>query len=288
MKWIFLTSLLLSANFTFAQDSKVIPAFLEAADSYQNGHKDLLTLRPEVKSIIDVFVDNQVDPSILENFYPQKAQWTLPEDDQYDQWIKNAQNIKQEAVTTPPISFQVTKVDVVNSSDLSDDVYAYFFVTDGIMPTGKVSSIYKGISSGESFFFNTIDRAIFPLSGISAKSPRSHLIIDYGIIESDGDDITELQKLSSIIIDIAIAVYSTQSPSTGAIAAKLRKEIKALANLVINQNNDDRLVTSSIGLQNKEINQLIEGKTFHDFKKNHKFDSFFHSWEYNVHFRILK
>lgn len=97
-----------------------------------------------------------------------------------------------------------------------------------------------------------------------------------------------MQKLSSIIIDIAIAVYSTQSPANGAMVANLRKEIKALANLVINQNNDDRLVTNSIGLQNSEINSLIKGKTFHDFKKSHKYDSLFHSWEYDIHFRILK
>ena len=291
MKWIFLTSLLVFANLSFAQQSRVIPAFLEAADSYSNGQKDLLTLRPEVRSIIDVFVNNQVDPAILEKFYPQKNEWVLPQDDQYDLWIKNAKNNSENAaerITTAPISFQVTKIDVINSSDISDDVYAYFFVTDGIMPTGKVTSIYKGVSSGESFFFNTIDRAIFPLTGVASKSPSDHLIIDYGIIESDGDDITELQKLSSIIIDIAIAVYSTQSPTTGTMVAGLRKEIKALANLVINQDKDDRLVTSSVGLQNGEINKLIEGKTFHEFKKNHKYDSFFHSWEYDIHFRILK
>lgn len=294
MKWIFLTSLLLASLNSFAQDSKVIPTFLEATESYVHGQKDVLSLRPEVRSVIDVFIKNQIAPELLSDLqalYSTKRKWALPADDKYDQWIKDLDNnshFNKEQVTTPPISFQAVRLDVVNSSDISDDIYAYFFVTDGVLPTGKVTSIYKGLSSGQSFFFNQLDRAIFPLAGVASQSPNNHLIIDYGIIESDGDDITKLQKLSSIIIDIAIAVYSTQAPGSGAMVASLRKEIKALANLVITQDNDDRLVTHSVGLQNKQINELIDGKTFYDFKKNHKYDSTFHSWEYNMHFRIIK
>jgi hypothetical protein len=70
--------------------------------------------------------------------------------------------------------------------------------------------------------------------------------------------------------------------------ANLRKEIKALADLVIAQNYDDRLVTHSIGFSTQDLNKMIEGKTFHEFKQNHKYDSSFFGWEYDLHFRILK
>jgi hypothetical protein len=288
MKWIFLTLFSLTPLFSVAENSKVIPAFLEASEIYQSEAGDSLTLRPEIRAIVDVFKNHQIGPELLENFYPEKNDWPLPEDDKYDLWIKKSQEKLSFSEETPPIAFQAVKLDVIKASQMTDDIYAYFFVTDGVMPTGKVTSIYKGVSSGESFFFNPLDRAIFPLIGVPSKSPNHHLIIDYGIIESDGDDITKLQKLSSIIIDIAIAVYSSQSPSNGAMIANLRKEIKALADLVIAQNYDDRLVTHSIGFSTQDLNKMIEGKTFHEFKQNHKYDSSFFGWEYDLHFRILK
>src|SRR5690606_30959932 len=98
----------------------------------------------------------------------------------------------------------------------NDDIYAYYFVTVGVVPTGKVTSLYRGLDQGDVLFFNEIDRKIFPLSG-DAKSPSNHLIIDYGIIESDGDDMQELQKLTSIIVDMVIAVYATEHPEGGTL-----------------------------------------------------------------------
>lgn len=290
MKRILLTGLLLIASsYSFAQNSTVIPAFIKAAQIYSSDHydqKNYYTLSLEIRSVIDVFIENQIDPSILKGFELTKNNWTLKED-KYDQWIQNAYENKS-IKTIAPIAFQAVKIDVKDSVDFSDDVYAYFFVTDGVVPTGKVTSIYKGVSSGESFFFNPADRALFPMAKVPLKSPSSHLIVDYGIVESDGDDITKMQKLTSIIFDIAIAVYSTQNPANGAMITKLRNEIKTLANLVISQDKDDRIITNTIGLQNDDISKLIDGKTFHDFKKNHKNGKGLFSWEYDVHFRILR
>jgi hypothetical protein len=288
MKWILVLIGTLASQIILAESSKVLPVFVEAAQTYQMEQINYFTLKPEIRSVIEVFTQHQIDPSLLENFQTLTNDWKLPEDDKYDLWIKNPEKKLKYTQEIPAVSLQALKIDVVKSSQMSDDVYAYFFVTDGVMPTGKVTSIYKGVSSGESFFFNPIDRAIFPLIGVPAKTPSNHLIIDYGIIESDGDDIAKLQKLSSIIIDLAIAVYTTQDPANGAKVANLRKEIKLLAEYILSQNNDDRLITDSFGFQTEEIAGLLSNKTYHEFKKNYKYESTFYWWEYNVHFRLLK
>lgn len=286
MKWL-LISFVLSIN-VFAETSKVLPSFIEASEIYRSEKDIPLNLKPELLAILNVFKTHNIEPELLDGILNTKSNFELPKSDKYDLWIKEAQDKQVTNLDTPEVSLHAVKIDVITSSQMSDDVYAYFFVTDGVMPTGKVTSIYKGVSSGESFFFNPLDRAIFPLFGVPAKSPSNHLIVDYGIIESDGADIAKLQKLSSIIIDLAIAVYTTQDPQNGAKVANLRKEIKLLADYVLSQNNDDRLATDSFGFQVEEIAGLLKDKSFHEFKKKHKYDSTFYWWEYDVQFRLHK
>lgn len=286
---IFCLGILLSLS-AFAENSKLIPVFMDAAQVYISSDEHLrnaMVLDPKTRAVLDVLEDKKIDPVILQKYTQDKLQssWKLPEDDQYDRWNKEP-HTKVEDV--PEVALHAVKFDVVKSSEwLKDDIYVYFFVTDGVIPTGKVSSIYKGVASGQAFFFNEVDRAIFPLQGISAKKPHNHLIVDYGVIESDGDDIKELQKLSAIIIDIAIAVYSSYDPTNAEIIVKLRKEIKALADMLLTLNSDDRLVTSSFGFKNSELNSYFGDETYIGFTKNHKSTSG-KRWEYDLYFRLLK
>jgi hypothetical protein len=284
MSWIF--TLLLFFSLAHAETSKVIPVFLNAVEVYQNPNLNPLFLKPEIRSVVEVLKNKNISPELLEPFLLAKKDHLLPADDKYDQWIKTA-HLKKQMTEPMEVSLHANKIDVVISTQYSDDVYAYFFITDGVIPTGKVTSIYKGVASGEGFFFNPVDRSIFPLIGIPAKAPSNHLIVDYGIVESDGDDIKKLQQLSSIIIDIAIAVYAGQSPN-GQVLMNLRKEIKALADLLISFNSDDRLVTNSFGYTTEEISKLLSERSFVDFKKIHKHETDFTIWQYDIHFRLLR
>ena len=287
MKWLF--SLLLMTSLAHAETSSLIPAFLEAVDIYESPAKNHLYVRPEVLAAVKVLKEKNIRPESLNRFKNLKSQvWKLREDDKYDAWIRENKNLKTN-LDVPEISLHATRIDVVNATEYGgDSVYAYFFITDGVIPTGKVSSIYENVSSGEGFFFNATDRAVFPLIGITAKAPSNHLIVDYGVIESDGDDIKEMQEISSIIIDMAIAVYSAQNPAAGAVLVNLRKEIKAMADLLIKQNSDDRLITDSFGYTSQEIAELMSDKSYLDITKNHAKETTFSSWEYNVHFRLLR
>ncbi len=286
MKWL-LAFLCVSA-FAHAETSRVIPVFLEAAEIYQSPSKDHLYLGPETRAIISILKAKNIPPHFLTPYLQSsKSSWELPENDKYDQWIQNPKSSKS-GREVPALSLHASKLDVVNASEYSDDIYAYFFITDGVIPTGKVTSVYKGISSGQAFFFDPQDRAVFPLIGIAAKAPTNHLIIDYGIVESDGDDIKRLQQLSSIIIDIAITVYSSQYPQSGQVITSLRKEIKALADLLISFNHDDRLVTDSIGFTTDELASMLSERTYVDIKKSYKKEGNYNNWEYDLHFRLLR
>lgn len=286
MKW-FILGLLLTGVLR-AEESKIIPVFMEAASMYIDGTSSNLVIRSDIRAALSVLEKNKVDRSILEKHIANKSlNWELREDDKFDKW-KN--EIPEPASEIPEIAVQAFKLKVIEDSDdwFNDDIYTYFFITDGVIPTGKVTSIYKGIDQGQSFFFNEIDRAIFPLTGVPAKKPENHLIIDYGIIESDGDDTKELQKLSSIIIDIAIAVYSTYDPQTAQILINLRKEIKALAEMLLSLNHDDRLATGTIGYKVSELEEMLKDETYVEVSRKHDGGGDLSKWEYKIYFRFLR
>ncbi|GEM_PF-4463805 len=273
----------------FATDSAVIPVVTEAMELYVQNQTVDFVVRPDLFKIINILKEKEIDPIYLQNILAKKTNSTLPEKDEYDLMIENQPSQTEVAALAPAISLHAFKLDIKRQSDLfSDDVYAYYFITDGVIPTGKITSIYKDTKSGQSFFFNEVDRAIFPLVGIPAKVPQNHLIVDYGIIESDGDDIKEMQKLSSIIIDLAIAVYTTRNPEGGAVLAQMRREIKALADMLIELNSDDRLITGSFAFKNEEITDLLKDTTYFEFSKRHKEGETFGGFDYTLNFRLLR
>jgi hypothetical protein len=291
MKYLFL-AIFISGS-VWAQNSLVLPAFRDAVKSYvENPYiADTYILKPRTNAIIRIFRKKKISPEILEPYLEileNKKNFPLPKDDRYDSWIKNRK--AENNTEVPELALHAFGFDVIEESDdfFNDDIYCYFFVTDGVIPTGKVTSIYKGLDEGETFFFNEVDRAIYPLLGVPAKSPDNHLIIDYGIIESDGDDIKDLQKLSSIIIDIAITVYSQIDPENAQILVNLRKEVKALADLLLSMNDDDRIANGSFGYTNAELTEILRDRTYVEFKKTHKKESQFDDWEYHLRFRLIR
>ncbi|WP_408098942.1 hypothetical protein ACJVC5_08490 [Peredibacter sp. HCB2-198] len=289
MKWLVLGFLLL--NSAWAENSKIIPVFIEATNLYLESNQtsdESLYLRPDIRAALKVLEDHDVDPIILDKRVPkERINYPLRSDDKYDHWIKRPVKRK---VEVPEMAMQAFKMKVIEESDgwFKDDIYAYFFVTDGVIPTGKVTSIYKGVGQGDSFFFNEIDRAIFPLIGVPAKRPENHLIIDYGIMESDGDDIKEMQKISSIIIDLAIAVYASRDPQNAQVIIKLRKEIKALTELLLSLNNDDRQATGTLAFKAEELAEILSRESYVEIKQTHKSTHPVNTWEYELSFRLLR
>lgn len=288
MKLIIFGLILATCN-AWAETSKLAPIFQEATRIYVEGSiNKTLILRPELRAALDVLDSSQIDPVLLqERVLAKNSDIELREDDEFDSWANAPKETSEEA---PEMAIHASQFKVVEESDdwMKDDIYVYFFVTDGVIPTGKVSSVYRGLGRNQSFFFNEIDRAIFPLPGIPAKRPDNHIIVDYGIMESDGEDIRKLQKLSSIIIDLAIAVYSSYDPQNAEIIINLRKEIKALTEMILSLNTDDRLATGSFGYKARELNEMLKDDSYVEIMKKHRETTAFSSWEYRIFFRLLR
>lgn len=289
MKFLVLLSLIISTTVMAKEKSIVVDSFLKAVETYQSAN-GLYPLSPEIQKLHGLFELRGIDKEFLNSFIGSNQVY-LAESDKVDKFLKES-SAGQETLSSevPKVSIHVAKIDVIVNSDpiAKDNLYGYFFVTDGVVPTGKVTSIYKGLSSNESFFFNEFDRVVYPVNGIRSKVPDNHLIVDYGLIESDGDDIEDMKKLTDIIIDIAIIVYSTQDPVGGSALGKLRKEIKALTHLVLERNHDDRLFTGTITMTAQEIAEKMNESSILNIKRTHYSAELFNTWRYNLHFRLLR
>ncbi len=188
----------------------------------------------------------------------------------------------------PALSLHAHKFYVAEESDdvTNDDLYVSFFITDGNIPTGKLSSIYRGIDEGESFLFILQDRILYPLDG-SLQIPRGHLIIDYMIIESDGDDIKEMKRISGFITELAIEFYKRKYGEPGELT-RIREEVRALSEALLDLNHDDRLVTATWAPSPLEVNQSLEGRSFAEITRTHKESSTWGDFKYKITFRLIR
>jgi len=268
--------------------SLVLPPFLNAMHKYVDPSvkKELSTVEQKIKILLE---KRKINKTLLQKILQKKLKNTLyllPSDDRADKIIKKSWKNK---ATSFPIALQSFKMDIIEEEDdvFNDDIYCYYFITEGVIPTGKTTSIYRGLDQGNSFFFNETDRAIFPLHGIPSKVPKNHLIIDYGIVESDSQDIEELKKITAVILDIALLVYTATNPGASPYLPNLRKEVKKLSEYLLNLDDDDRLVTHTISFTSEEIQELLSNRTFYEFSKTHQGKHWYSKWKYRLHFRFL-
>ncbi|MBF0315681.1 MAG: hypothetical protein HQK52_19835 [Oligoflexia bacterium] len=219
----------------------------------------------------------------------------------YEEFLESFLGMGEEVMSrVPEIAIHAYKVEVLDPEDdlLKDDLYLFFFVTDGVLPMGRVTSVYKGSGAGDAFFLSPEERLIYPSRGWGSKEfskvPEQHLIIDYGIVESDCDDIKDLQAISQAIIELTFEIYALK---TGALKLplmlRLRKEVKNLSDALMNMNSDDRLVLESIYYRASDFAAMFRemgsnGSSVYEFQKRHSGKRFFSSWDYRISFRVLK
>lgn len=193
------------------------------------------------------------------------------------------------ATSWPAVAVHISQFDVLEASDdwFKDDLYCYFIVTNGVVPHAKVTQIYRGLTSGESFLFDLADRPLFPLVG-DAQVPSGDLVIDYGVVESDGDDVRELHQLSTLITELAVAVYQVLDPVEAAQWGSLRQEVVALTRALTELNHDDRLVTGTLVLSAAAAQSLLAENTMVEIKRKHQNNHFFDKWRYRLVWRLLR
>lgn len=285
----FLVLILCIANttsFANSKDLKLAPKLMEALSSYVNDPEGYLPLAPELMQIRNLIQEKNIDPDFLNKKLDQYHPSLITKR------ISKSSDFKHDSKAKPmAIAFEINKISVIEDSDdwFDDDIYAYFFITDGFTTTAKITDTYKNVDEGEAFFLNLKDRKLFPNLANQAKALTNHLIVDMGIVESDGDDIEEAKKITSVILDLAIIIVASQNPDVGREIARHRKELKALADFFNDLNKDDRLVTDSIIFNAKDLNKMLpEDTTLYQFNKNYKGKDRWSEWEYQVDFRLLK
>jgi hypothetical protein len=191
----------------------------------------------------------------------------------------------------PSISIHAFKIDVVNPVDdvTGDNIYGFFFVTDGHIPTGRVTSIYKGLRGGGSFYLNQIDRLVYPILANQYTSiPKGKIIIDYGLVESDTADIEGLQSLTEAIMELAILAYGPIELMSPKIIKLLRSEVKLLTKALLNLENDDRVVMNTKFLDIEDFHEIFKDGPYKEITENYKGKHLLSKWEYNLHFRYFK
>lgn len=288
MKWLVIPFLFMQV--AMAETSKLIPTFVEAAKIYVAGKPtdSNQVLKPEVFAVVELLGKRNLDFKLLEEVISRasKKSWILPDDNEFEKFLDKSKHILIKG-DVPEVSFQATRIDVHKKADMffNDDVYAYFFVTEGDIPLGRVTSIYKGLSSGESFFLNESDRPLYPLTVGNFKRPGQYLVIDYGVIESGGNEIKKMQLLTGMISDIALAVY--QSPhSMGAM--NLRLEMKALADVLLTLYNSDRLFTGSTFYTQSDLAEMLKKDSSVEISNRHTKTTGLTTYDYEFHLRLMR
>lgn len=185
------------------------------------------------------------------------------------------------------INLQAIKLEVLNPEDdvTKDDVYLYFFISDGHQTIGKVTDIYRGLARDESILFKSADRLLYPLDGTRTHQPSGYFLVDYGLVESDGDDVRELKKLTALIIDLTALILAATQPEQGELLIRLRAEVKNLADALLSGEHDDELVASTWELTELELTQLSE-KGYVNIWRKHGRDHMFGSWKYRLNLRL--
>ena len=126
------------------------------------------------------------------------------------------------------------------------------------------------------------------------QTPYKHLIIDLSIIESDGDDIKEMQKISQAILPLAASAYGLYTGGamggilSSATSVALRKEVSKLSQSLLALNNDDRLVNKSLIYSPRNLANLFKEDDIFQFSEVYKGFDRISSWKYKLHFRMFK
>lgn len=287
-----LTPTVVAAQDVEVRDALLVTDFTDALESFSQGSV-VESSRKEVNIWLEGLRSRGVDPGYVARRLAKKASLLEGSGDRY------ARFRRVEVEPTPPaslnefdafpVALHAFRIDVVEDYDdmMNDDIYSYFVVTHDDVMWGKVTSIYKGLDEGQSFFLSAEDRGLFGPKG-EKMVPKNHTIVDYGIVESDGEDIAQLQKISDAIVDLAIAALSIYNPQAGASAMQARAETQNLIKLVLSLDDDDRLVTDTVRFNPEMMATMLSGSTVHEFGKLHEYSDFWTAYSYRINFRMLR
>jgi hypothetical protein len=264
--------------------ARLVPDFVAALGAYGSGTGSHVH-RAGVQQWLDALTAHGVDPDFIARRLAKAQNLAAHRDVR----IEHLPPVAPRLTEAEPVALHAYKFDVDEEYDdaSNDDVYCYFVTTHDDKVWGKATSIYRGMDEGTSFFFLPEDRGLFGPKG-DKLTPVNHTIVDYGIIESDGDDIAQLKKVSDVIVDLAVKALDVYDPEAGAAAEAARAEVQNLLHLVIEMDDDDHLVTDSLYFTPDSMQRMLGPATFTEISRRYDKDTAFTHFTYRLHFRLMR
>lgn len=273
------------------QPSQLVPDFLRAVELVSAGQDARGVFEPGVQLWVDGLRERGIDPRFLQRRLAKARTRAVDPFAAFrtiDVEALPASNADKRAGAFP-VALHAFRLDVIEDFDdvYDDDVYAYFITTHDDLVWGKVTGIYGGLDEGDSVFFSAGDRGLFGPTG-EKLTPKNHTLVDFGLIESDGDDIAQLQQMSDAIVDLALIALTVYNPQAGAAAAQARAEVNNLLHLVIAMDADDRLVTDTLRFTPDEMESALSAGTVSEFSRDYERETTFSHFDWRLHFRLLR
>lgn len=287
-------SLFLGSVPVLAVDGKVTEAtlvddFVHAVELYASGLK-AAPAKPEVRLWLDGFAARGVDSAALNRRLGEtKARFADPFAPYRRIFVETLPQGSELEADALPVTLHAFRFDVVEDYDdvSNDDIYCYFITTHDDLVWGKVSQIYTGLDEGTSFLFTPEDRGLFGPKG-EKLVPKNHTLIDFGIVESDSGDIAQLKKISDAIVDLALVALTVYNPEAGAAAAQARAETQNLLRLIVEMDDDDRLVVDTLRFTPDSMMTQLADATVSEFDRYYDHETFWTHYSYRMHFRLMR
>lgn len=295
--WSLFASLCLAAGSAHAmptgqtKDALLVPDFVQAVEMFSAG-QGFAPAKPGVKMWLDGLTQHGVDPAYLQKRLDKariKAALADPFARYRKVFVEDLPRAESLATDAAPVALHAFRFDVIEDYDdvSNDDIYCYFITTHDDMVWGKVSQIYTGLDEGTSFMFTPEDRGLFGPRG-DKLAPRNHTLVDFGIVESDMGDIAQLKKVSDAIIDLALVAVTIYDPEAGAAAAQARAETQNLMHLIVEMDDDDRLVTDTLRFTPDSMMADLVNTTVNEFDRYYDHETFWTHYTYRIYFRLMR
>ncbi len=182
------------------------------------------------------------------------------------------------------VHLHLPSLKVIEEEDdfFNDDIYMWFVITlDGI-PYTKVTKIYKGLDEGQTLLFDAEDRVINNLQF------KRNAIIDWGIVESDGDDISEMQRLSRHALDLVfLALQGRENPDHPSQVEQLKEQTVQVITLLLGLDHDDRLTSGTLILDSASSQRTWQNGGIYEFSQDFSGSHMNSDWHYQILWRLL-
>ena len=182
------------------------------------------------------------------------------------------------------VHLHLPSLKVIEEEDdfFNDDIYMWFVITIDGIPYTKITKIYRGLDEGQTLQFDAEDRIINNLQY------RRKAIIDWGIVESDGDDISEMQRLSRHALELVYLALNQQDDANNpSRIERLKDQTVKVMELLLGLDHDDRLTSGTLILDSSSTQRTWQNGGVYEFSQDFIGSHMNSDWHYQILWRLL-